>query len=251
MFQPTIILLTAIHRRHEVAERMLRHHADVAARLQDVCRLKLAAVCSPEDAGFLGPLAKELDVFWRDQANRPLSTKWQRGLGFAADAIDCDAVMILGSDDFANEAFFRLAVDRLEKGSDGFGPDSIWFYQQSSGALGRWQGPMTVEAGDSFPVPAGAGRVFSRKLLDAVRWRLWEFSCNASLDTYCSKLLNKTGRRLEILPMADHPEAAIVDVKDGHNLHPWTRFDFAEVLPADAAAAQLEKLKLQSLIPTL
>jgi len=247
MSLPTIVLLTAIHRRHGVAERMLRHHAAVAAGLQDVCRLRLAAVCSPEDAPFMERMATELDLFWIEQSNWPLSKKWQRGLEFAADAVAADAVMVLGSDDFANEAYFRLAVERLGDGCPGFGPDSLWFQQQSTGALGRWVGPLWIESGaERFPAPAGAGRVFSRGLLEAVRWRLWEFTCNA-LDTYCSKLLNKSGHRLEVLPMADRPASAIVDLKDGRNLHPWGRFEFAEVLTADEAQTKLRELNLESL----
>jgi len=247
---PTIVLLTAVHGRHDVAERMLRHHAAVAEGLADCCRLRLAVVCSPEDQRFLGALGGDLNLFWRFLDNRPLSTKWQRGLEFVADAIDADAVMILGSDDFANEAYFRLAAEKLAAGSAGFGPDSIWFHQRSTGALGRWVGPLWIDnAAEKYPIPSGAGRVFSRKLLDAVRWRLWDFTANAALDTHCSMLLNKTGRRLDCLPMAEHPDAAIVDVKDGRNLHSWSCFDFAEILDRDAARAKLQELGLETLIP--
>lgn len=238
-----LTLLTVTHGRNDLSERSIRHHSRLAQRLSDVANIRIACICSPEDLRALTPVCSELGVFLRDHINKPVSRKWQRGLDLLADAIPTDAVMLLGSDDFASEAYLRRSIQMAEEGNHlGWGVDTIWFYQWATGRLGKWVGPLLL---DGRPIPSGAGRVLTRKLLDAVNWVLWprEEPLDKGLDTLCSKHLRSHGIFLNIIKT--EPDEVVVDVKDGRNIHTFSEFNFDEMLSGAQARQWLSERGLE------
>jgi len=255
-----VVLITAVHGRHVIVERMLRHHAKVAEQLKDCCELSIVAAMSPEDAPTLFPVCSQLGIISTACTNHPVSRKWQLALSLAKHLLEPDAVIILGSDDFANESYFRQAVNRIKAGSQGCGPDSVWFYSQPSGTMGLWRGPMrlsTVVSATKDPanravtiqhsdLPAGAGRILSRRLLDAIDWQLWNFDRDSALDTYSSlAILNRVHMKLDILRVDSMPGAAIIDVKNGDNMHDWRDLPFSHVVEPEPAKELLRQLDLE------
>ena len=240
-----IALLTCIHGRHAVSELMLRHHAEAASRLREStgCEFQLAAVLSPEDEVVMGPICDALGVRWKTHRNKPISVKWQVGLEFVKQTCaDASAVMVAGSDDFLSDAYMVSSANLVKEGwSLGFGPDRCWMLDSATGRLGLWRRPYDP----GIPgITAGAGRVFTRELLERVSWRLWTRDKNRGLDTLCSKRLRALGYQLDSLGLTDHGDRAVINVKTGENIHSWETIPYIEVLGPEAAACHLGNLGL-------
>ena len=240
-----IALLTCIHGRHAVSEMMLRHHAEAAGRLREStgCEFQIAAVLSPEDQSVMGPICDALGVRWKTYRNKPVSAKWQVGVGFVREVYaDVSAVMIAGSDDFLSGAYMAFTAGLVRDGwSLGFGPDRCWMLDSATGRLGLWRRPYDP----GIPgITAGAGRVFTRELLDRVGWRLWTRDQNRALDTLCSKRLRALGYRLDAVGMTDRGDRAVIDVKTAENIHRWDAIPYVEVLGPEAAACHIGNLGL-------
>lgn len=242
-----LAIITAIHGRHRVVEAMLRHHVRLAAQVADCCELSVVAVMSPSDAAALFPVCDELGILRSAWQNNPVSRKWQGALTLARHMLNPDAVMVVGSDDFINEAYLRHAVARLKSGVQGCGPDSVWFYSIPGGPLGLWRGPMTIERSPehSVALPAGAGRVLSRGLLDALEWQLWDFDRDTALDTHSSRrIIERTNSSMSIIRMDSVPGAAIVDCKNGCNIHAWSAIPYSHVVESAGARELLQQVGL-------
>ena len=136
----------ATWRRPFLTELMLKHTLTVGFD-------KVVAVRSPEDPN----RANDVEgVEYVEHENHPLTEKWAAGIKALQD---CDAVMILGSDDFVNEAFVEAVRDMLGEGYDYIQPSGLWFYDADT---------MRCGYGEAFRI--GAGRTLSRKMLDLVGW---------------------------------------------------------------------------------
>jgi hypothetical protein len=239
-----LILLTAIHGRLRLAEEMLLHTARVGASIGGL-NLQVVAAISPEDRAILPALGR-IGAGVVCVANNPVSRKWQEGLRKAWElhGRDADGVMILGSDDFVTPAYLRQACRILTSGfSAVFGVDQFYSYNALTRELGHWR---QIVYHESWPIPVGCGRVFSRALLDRVSWRLWPLDQDKGLDTMCSKRLIALGYPMDLVRLDNFPGAAIVDVKSDTNITPWERVlpFFDRVLPEAAASERLKKLGL-------
>jgi len=240
-----IVILTCIHGRHDVASLMLKHHTELAAGLRESCGwdFQLAAVMSPDDAAAMSPVCEVLGVRWWTHQNEPVSVKWQAGLAFVRESFPAaDAVMIIGSDDFMSVAYMTQCASAIAyRHSLGFGPDRCWMLSAATGRLGLWRRP--VDRG-IHGIPCGAGRTFSRELLDCVNWRLWRGNKNTGLDTLCSNRLRKLGYSLDLMAMTDRGPRAVIDVKTADNIHGWGSIPYAEVLEPPAATFHIGELGL-------
>lgn len=237
-------ILTAIHARHELAIAVLRNVWVLASRLQHAAEIRIFAVLSPEDqAGVAGAL-EEYSVGSVLAPNLPVSEKWTAGLaGLRDEWPDLDAVLRIDSDDFPNERYLRQAIRYIGQ-VDGLGPDRVHILDGETGRLGIWSGPWYVAGPQE--IPAGAGRLFSRRLLEAVSWDLWPGSRDSGLNSLCSRHLAENGLALDVLDLSRTAGAAIVDVKTPKNIHPWKQFHFKETWEPAEAARILEDLDLSA-----
>ena len=236
-FVPRVVLLTAMHGRHEIAKRMLSHSLAVGQQLAPMCSFRPMVVMSPGDVSAMGPWLDKRGISWMETANRPLSNKWQRGVTALSEAPhDIDLLMLAGSDDFLSYAYARWAIRLAASGqSSACGPDWVYLYNAETGQMARYTGPSVLQNG--FPAPVGAGRVFAQSLLVRTGWKLWPREANATLDGMCTQWLANLGYTFNTLCLDARPGAGIVDVKDGENIHGWERFQNALIYPpADADA---------------
>jgi hypothetical protein len=93
---------------------------------------------------------------WRNIENNPLSYKWNMAIR-TLQQIDFDAVVLLGSDDYIDEAFLKY-VERTIPDFDMIGFKDIYF--QHEGGLYYWSGYTNNRRGE----PCGAGKVYSRRI---------------------------------------------------------------------------------------
>jgi hypothetical protein len=159
--------------------------------------------------------------------------------------------MTLGSDDFITAAYLDRCRVLLEQDpARGFGPDAVWMYNAQTGELGHCTRKYEMPTGNRTPI--GAGRVYTRELLQRAAWRLWTLPANRGLDGMASRRLFALGYRLDQVNMAAIPGAAIVDYKSGQpgeNLNEWAGLEFSRVLPVTQAAVQLLQWGLSQALP--
>lgn len=221
-----ICLITAIHGRHELAARMLAHYAGMRDRLPYA--LEIVACMSPEDIRGMAGNCDTAGVEWLACNNWPVSAKWQSSLNYALTMFQrMDALMIMGSDDFASESYMLHVPKIIEAGSPAFGPDIVHFYDVATGNLVRF---------DTRPggIPAGAGRVITRDTLCRAKWCLWPRPQNRALDALCSRTLGRHGIAIDFVDM-DGSEAYVIDVKNGHNIHGIEEFPAENIVEKERA----------------
>lgn len=136
--------------------------------------------------------------------NRPMSNKW---IAAAKRALQCawewEYLCVLGSDDLVSPNFFDAYP--WEGIGDCFGWEDCYFHE--GGQLYHWRG-----YGSRRKESIGAGRVYSRALVEWLDGELWPQGLDRNLDYGQRQLLKE---RRVAMPYAPLPEDVyLVDVKD-------------------------------------
>lgn len=155
-------ILTCLWKRHELAAVMMDHTRFIAPAA--VC----VAVGSEGDSS--RTLAEAHGWLYVESPNDPRGAKWNEGL-HALRALGVDAVVILGSDDFIGRGLPVLWSEWHEAGIDYGGLLDCYVYRPADYRSCRWNG--YPEGSPRHGETIGSGRFYSRRLLDAVDWRLW------------------------------------------------------------------------------
>lgn len=193
-------ILTAIWGRPRLTEAMLDYYARLEVPGIDFVRM---SVVSPGD-----PDPCKLNPAWRYAGadNMPLTDKWNAGAKLVAD-LDVDCVVITGSDDFLNAAYFEHVRDLILEGADYIKLGGLHFYDFHR----------LIYVKDCF---AGLGRCLSRRLMDMVEWEPYAVGhpkgIDGRMDERCFPLVRDTTARIR-----DSRSKGIfaVDVKNGTNIH--------------------------------
>lgn len=199
-----IQVLSAMYGRHEAVnmavDSWLKEGLDV-----------LMVVSNEEDRNFC--IDKQIDYI--HAPNTPLSNKWQSGITFLKDWSDADAFLMLGSDDMIENS--ENYKTWLFQGYEFIGLKDIYIRDLYSGEEKHWKGYTNHRRGES----AGAGRCFSRSLLDKLDWLLWDERRNKGLDGNLSKRLKQVEYKSIII---DSTQVRITDIKDRESITPFHRF---------------------------
>ena len=154
-------------------------------------------------------------VKWTWAMNNPLSKKWQHGIDYIRKNIECDAVLMLGSDDTI-EGHENYKTWLLQ-GYEFIGLKDIYIKNLYTGEVKHWKGYTNHRRGET----AGAGRCFSKSLLDKLDWTLWTINKNNGLDGDLMNKLSKIDYKTKVL---DSTQVKITDLKDKDSLTPFSRF---------------------------
>ena len=121
---------------------------------------------------------------------------------------DPDAVMVIGSDNLCHPEWIQFCVNELVNGADVVGSNIIHFVDPVSDRVMRSR------------LRSGAGRCYSRKLLDAYDWKLWPDDLNEGLDGAVDRLLIEQPKYATKQVYTD--DGIIVDIKDPEGPNRWT-----------------------------
>lgn len=193
-------LITALHGRHKLTELFAAHTAQFGLPV-------FAAITEGDTANVL--TAQRFGFAYREMPNEPVGDKFQSALDMAMEA-GCDAVMILGSDDFVSAEFVEAAVGKLRAGGRYFTPHCAAVHHPVAGTY-------LVKFTGRSAGTGGAGRVVHR---DAVLKAdgLWKAGRQRSLDSESHGRLLAAGFKCEVVNTGRVP---VVDVKSGVNIWPW------------------------------
>lgn len=159
---------------------------------------------------------RQRHIQWTWCDNTPLAKKWQHGVDYVKKNYEADALLMLGSDDVIEGA--KNYLKYLEQGYEFIGIKDVYFKELNTGRVKHWQGYTNHRRGES----AGAGRCFSKELLDRIDWKFWNVDIEKGLDGHLTNKL-KTIEHKSIL--IDSSEVKITDLKDENSLTPFHRFN--------------------------
>lgn len=158
-------------------------------------------------AGSEGEVSKELanGCHYVEVDNFPLSNKHNSMLE-VAKKLEVDGVVLMGSDDIVNDAFWSNIYKFKSTDKDVKGLTDLYFYSTKSKQIGYFVGYKNSTQ------TAGAGRFFSKYVLEKANWKLWSDSLNVGLDSDCTARLTELGIKDKSYTMLKS-KAILIDVK--------------------------------------
>lgn len=165
--------------------------------------------------------------------NNPLSTKVQCGVDFASQ-YSPDAILMEGSDTWLTNNWCAVGAKYLKDGAD---------------LVGRTQGfTCRVNSGEQLIIvsaryrkrtdPFGAGRLISRRALDALNWKLFPPGFNTGLDGRSYTLLSKNVKNLKVINTYGKDDTFLVDIKSTS----WDTINSFKLITRSSSAVIVEKL---------
>jgi hypothetical protein len=160
-------------------------------------------------AGSEGEVSKELakGCHYIEVENNPLSDKHNVMLQVAKN-LNVDGVVLMGSDDLVSDSFWSNIYKFTPNETNVKGLIDLYFYSTKTQELGHFKGYKNKTQS------AGAGRFFSKYILDSMDWKLWDSGLNSGLDTNCRQLLKAKGFEDSIYSMKE-AKCVLIDVKNG------------------------------------
>jgi hypothetical protein len=202
-----IITVTAMHGRHDTV-------AECIQRMPFIDKVYIYS--TDEDGKFL----EDQDIYaMAKYRNNPISYKWNMAIR-TLEQIDFDAVILLGSDDYIDEAFLNY-VKRTIPDFDMIGFKDIYF--QHNGGLYYWSGYNNNRRGE----PCGAGKVYSRKFLECIKWNLFDVARDRGLDKISWQRVNQAKAKIHVTSLKENG-LMLVDIKDGEGMTPFNKFKSLE-----------------------
>jgi len=121
-------------------------------------------------------------------ANNPLGAKWQATV-MKARLLGADVVMITGSDDILGKGAAQHAINVVESGFDFTGCMRWHVLDEKTGTV------YCLKYNASIPL--GGGRVYSKKFLDKINWKVFDTSRNKWLDDLGFHQVERHAQRFE------------------------------------------------------
>ena len=206
-----LAIITAIHGRPLMTVAFLK----AMSRIEHEFGVKTYAVVTECDEENISSL-EHYGINHIEHCNKPVGQKFNRVVKYL-DHTDFTHVLILGSDDIPSSRFIEhtLTLDEY----DIAGVAGLWFWGLNPRRAGFERfGYFGIKG-----VMAGAGKLVSRKVIEAVNYAPWGDRCNYGMDANMMKnirdSINKLGLKLRIhrYSLID-TGGFLMDVKYGHHI---------------------------------
>lgn len=157
-----IVAVMASHERPEITRKAVK------ALTSQGCEVVLV-VSNSRDLDLLQDLNPRL------YPNNPLGSKWQFAVNEARE-LSPDLLVTCGSDDILNQDYIKNAFKFIAKGYDFVGVSQWYMEDTRKGDIWKaWY----LHVPD-FPV--GSGRVYTKRILDSIGWRIFDVKASRKLD---------------------------------------------------------------------
>ena len=193
-----LLFLTAMHGRHDTVQKCIDKMPNIR---------RLFVYSTQEDFEFI----KDKCEACLYAPNEPLSLKWQKGIE-EASKFDFDGLVILGSDDYVDEAFINYVSENIRK-HDFIGFKDIYF--EDGEDTYYWSGYTNDRKGE----PIGAGRTINKRLLEEMNFVLWTEEVNTGLDLKAWNRMKLYQFTKNIVSLQEQ-FLYMADVKDGKGITP-------------------------------
>lgn len=157
-----------------------------------------------EDTAFCREMSTEYEnVFYLRCPNNPVGLKWKAGVSFSR-LFNPEAILIVGSDDVISLDYVRRFYNLMKQGYDMIGKRVWHIVNNLDGGLYR------VNYTDKVDITLGAGRMYSRRILDRFNWDAFEFLRDRCLDDLGFHMVEKMGGKVYV---DDDDEIQVLSVK--------------------------------------
>jgi hypothetical protein len=192
-----VVILTAMHGRQET----VKYCFDKMPNIK-----KIVMYSEDADGVFLNSFS---NVHKFKTPNNPLSNKWNKGIKKLKN-FDFDAVILLGSDDYVDEAFINYVSLNIAK------YELIAFkdiYFESNDLTYYCGGYECKRKGE----PVGAGKVYTKRFLRRIKYNLFPTPINKSLDGLSWNVCIRAKAKMLITTLKENG-LYCCDVKDGQGM---------------------------------
>lgn len=221
MSLPRVAILTCSYRRAEIFRLFLRSLHRALSPYLDRAQFHLFVGGDEADDGGQNRQILEsarLSQTWVAFPNRPLGRKWQTVLA-KARSVGFDYALILGSDDLICHRLVAAYLELMACGYDDVAVRDLYFLDAESLRLIYYPGYR-----DGHPYKTiGAGRLLSRRVIDALDGNLWNPDLDRALDRSLHENLRDVERK-EILLSCRESGFTVLDIKSPQNLWTFRRY---------------------------
>lgn len=194
-------LLTTIWKRHDLGRITLKHHAGL-----DIPGIEIVPVAVGSEGAASRRLAKRAGWLYVEAPNRPLSNKHNAGLR-ALSTAGVDGVVVIGSDNLLNAAYFEYAASLLAQGREFMEMRGIWFYDLPGDELtyaGQWS--------------TGVGHCMASSILRRRDWKAWDDGHDRYLDRLVTKRIASHAHPRSWISDLRKTDVRAVDIKTADNM---------------------------------
>lgn len=219
-----ILLVTAIYGRHDLTRVVLAYYAELKRGF------KMEMLCVGSEGDKSRQLAEAWGWKYIEAPNKPLSQKFN-ALFKESQHYDYDFMVLVGSDDLITPEVFQYYEHSVTKDTRHLlGLKDLYFYSIQLNEAVHFQGYPSPPS----PRTIGAGRVFSRWVMERMNFMPWnDEKVNRGLDSSSTVQMKKRGIDEIAVPMSQTGGIA-VDLK--HPAISLTRYEYLNSHPrADVA----------------
>lgn len=206
-----ILIITAVWQRHDLTGIVLNYYRSLRIRFPN---MQLLVVGSEGEKSRL--LCKGYKWNYIEAPNVPLSQKFNL-LFSETEKYDFDFVILIGSDDLISEEIINFYSKNVEHATPNLiGLTDLYFHSLEKNKTIYFTGYNAINT-----KLIGAGRCFSRTVLEMCKFRLWRHEVlNRGLDTSSSIYMKKCGVN-EIGFTMEQMGGVAVDLKHNVSITDW------------------------------
>lgn len=219
-----LALIIAIYDRHDLDRITLSRFKEQAAKFG------FEIIVAGSEGNISKAIAK--GCHYIEVPNNPLSNK-HNALIKKAQELNVDGVVLMGSDDMVNDEYWQWVLTLSKDETKLIGLSDLYFYSTYRKSLYYFD---KNKQGQSI----GAGRFFSKYVLDKMEWKLWDNGLPKSLDRNCSERLHLQGIGEQIHSM-DSLNVFLLDVKHTRSVTNQEIVNNCEVINIEIMAKKLGK----------
>ena len=238
-----VALLTTVWGRPDVTKFVLNYYN--TARIDpDIELIKFAVGSEGEASRAWCESAGWTYVEWD---NRPLSDKWQAGL-HELQAVEPDFLITIGSDDIVTSNYLKKITNHCPV--DGCtGIYDFWFLDLAGRRMGYWsERDRSTPFGGGYIRTLGAGRCYSKHVLNALDWKLWPQGHENKLDGLAEMKMIQTLHRKPTCYSMQNLGTWAMDIKSGHNLWRFDDYKYNTLLDEERTESLLTELELSHIL---
>lgn len=187
-----------IWRREDITKTVFDYYQRLIIELKEIVEIQVFIVGSEGNKSKV--LTKSFGFNYKEFPNSPLSSKQNQSVLFAK-TWNPDGIVLFGSDDILDKKIFKFYVEYLdteESKTHMLGFLDMYFYVQGNVKYLKGYGERHKDK------VLGAGKFFSRELLDTLDWKLWDKLLNRGLDGAMDKRLANLNVPIKRIKLIDY-----------------------------------------------
>jgi hypothetical protein len=216
----TIAVCTGFHGRPAIFELFLRNFRQYS--LNSNFKFVLCVSGSRDDSESFRVLEESgIRYHFCEIPNEPLGRKMNAAISLSRQ-ISFDYLLSTGFDDLFYPKIFDRYKRYTDEGIDYIGIKDIYFLNFHTGNVIYWPGYTGEREGETV----GTGRMFSRRIIEQLEYRLWDDERNMTLDVCLTRRLQGVACTRAMFSCRFTP---VVDIKNGENIWSFESLSGEEV----------------------